>query len=254
MLQGRECFRAPMAAVALELRGVSKRFGSRSVLDGIDLSIAKGKLVCLSGPSGCGKTTLLNLVAGLLKPNFGTIKIDGVNAEGIQAQNRNLGYVFQTERALFDHMSVFDNVAYPFRFGRRTPPHPDIHSVVNDMLQKVGLEGHRSYPVSKLSGGLKQRLAITRVLVYRPAIILLDEPLNSIDHHRKEDLIKFLRELRETREHTFLYVTHDDREVAELADDVAVLTSEGALDQFGTYEEVRRNPASENVRQILRLS
>jgi ABC-type Fe3+/spermidine/putrescine transport system ATPase subunit len=237
---------------ALTLTDVSHSYGSRSVLVGVSLTVEVGCLTCLTGPSGCGKTTLLKIVAGLEHPRGGEIRINGQEASKIPTNERDIGFVFQSESALFHHLNVRDNVRFPFTHGRKHAVNNDPEAAVNKILDRTGLTQHANHRIANLSGGLKQRVAIARALVYEPAILLLDEPLSSLDNPRKDALLGLLDELKATRDHTFLYVTHDDREIKEIADRVAIL-NEGSIIQESSLEEVLKAPAADIVCQILRI-
>jgi ABC-type Fe3+/spermidine/putrescine transport system ATPase subunit len=239
--------------VALELSDVCHAYGSRRVLAGVSLKVEKGNLVCLTGTSGCGKTTLLKIVAGIERPKAGRIYIDGKDASIVPTNEPDLGFVFQGDEALFSHLNVRQNVEFPFVRGHRKPPGGDPKIAVSNMLAETGLSEFEDASISALSGGLKQRVAIARALVYEPAILLLDEPLNSLDNPRKHHLIELLNQLKEKRRHTFLFVTHDDREIKQLADRVAVLDS-GFIIQDGTIEELTSAPKQPIVTEILRPS
>jgi ABC-type Fe3+/spermidine/putrescine transport system ATPase subunit len=237
--------------LALELKDVTHSYGSRQTLAGVDLQIEKGQMFCLTGPSGCGKTTLLKIVAGLEKPTGGCVRINGNDASRLTTRERGIGFVFQSELALFFHLNVRQNIEFPFTHGHRKAPNGDAETAVNRIIEKTGLMAHEYAPIRELSGGLKQRVAIARALVYQPAILLLDEPLNSLDNPKKDELLALLESLKASREHTFLFVTHDDREIKRIADQVAVLDL-GKIVQEGTVDELLKAPKQPIVSEILR--
>jgi ABC-type sulfate/molybdate transport systems ATPase subunit len=209
--------------------------------------------MCLTGPSGCGKTTLLKIIAGIVRPTHGQVRIKGEDASHIPTCDRQIGFVFQSETALFPHLNVRDNISFSFDHGRRSAPDDNPEDAVEDILQKTGLSLYRYFPIAKLSGGLKQRVAIARALVYEPAILLLDEPFSSLDNPRKQTLISLLLELKQSTKHTFLYVTHDDREITQLADTVAIL-DDAHIVQDGPIDEVLQHPVSSIITDIFTSS
>ena len=238
--------------LALDIRSVSHSYGDRQVLSGVTLQVERNAAVCLLGPSGCGKTTLLSIIAGLFKPNAGTVFIDGLDASNLSPQERDIGFVFQSESALFGHLNVFDNIAFSFRHGRRTFPGGNWQQAVNKIIHKTKLSAHREESILTLSGGLKQRVAIARAIVYRPSLLILDEPFNSLDNKLKREMLELLTTLREEIDVTLLFVTHDDREARQLASHIAVL-NEGRIEQFDETTQVFANPASETVSDLLGL-
>jgi ABC-type Fe3+/spermidine/putrescine transport system ATPase subunit len=238
------------AMLALELKDVSHAYGSRQTLAGVYLEVEKGQMFCLTGRSGCGKTTLLKIIAGLEKPTGGRVRINGEDASKLTTRERDIGFVFQSELALFFHLNVRQNIEFPFKYGHRKAPNGDVEAAVNRMIEKTGLQAHQYEFIRDLSGGLKQRVAIARALVYQPAILLLDEPLNSLDNPRKGELLSLLETLKADHEHTFLFVTHDDREMKRIADRVGVLDL-GKIVQVGTVEELIRAPKQPIVSEIL---
>ncbi len=235
----------------LEVRDVTYSFGASAILDGISMSVYAGQVACLIGPSGCGKTTLLRIIAGLLLPKKGRIRIAGADVSRIPTHRLDLGFVFQSELALFPHLDVRENIEFPFRYCHRRKLTLDSVAAVNEIIQRTGLQAHSHKKINELSGGLKQRVAIARALVYRPAILLLDEPLSSLDNPRKEELLTLLKELKATGQHTFLYVTHDDREVKAIADTVAVLHN-GTIIRDGSLATVLAERDNDVVKKLLK--
>jgi putative spermidine/putrescine transport system ATP-binding protein len=224
----------------LELRGVSKALGGRTVLDHVDLEVAKGDLLGLLGPSGSGKTTMLNIIGGFLSPDSGTVRIAGQDIVGLQPYRRDIGITFQGY-ALFPHLSVFDNIAFGLK-QRRTPK-PDIKNRVIDMLRLLGLSGYETRLPRALSGGEQQRVALARALVVRPRLMLLDEPLANLDAALRHRVRFEIREVLRRTQVTSIFVTHDQDEAFALCDRVAVL-NQGRIQQIGTPADLVLEPAN----------
>jgi len=227
-----------MATVDLRLTGLHKRFEDFAALDGVDLEVAAGELVCLLGPSGCGKTTLLRCIAGLERQDAGQIVFGDRDVSRLPPQARDYGILFQSY-ALFPHLDVAANVAYGLQGWSRA----DIRARVAELLALVGLGGsERRYP-GQLSGGQQQRVALARALAPRPSLLLLDEPLSALDAQVRERLCGELRALQRQLGITTLMVTHDQDEALLMADRVAVL-NQGRVEQYATPEILYRQPAS----------
>jgi ABC-type Fe3+/spermidine/putrescine transport system ATPase subunit len=231
----------------LQVRDVSHFFFKKAVLRGVTLRLEQGQILCLLGPSGAGKSTLLRIIAGLLSPTEGKVFISERDQTHIPPSQRPIGFVFQGDSALFPHLTVYQNIAFPLTKGKRPSP-GDIapREAVQEMLHLTGLESKRNSSISELSGGQRQRVALARALVYRPPILLLDEPLTSIDNALKRDLIGLMRRIHSELNTTFLYVTHDEREALQLATHLAVL-DEATIQQYGPIDEVLRHPANSQV-------
>jgi len=240
-----------MNAPALEVENLRHAFGKDEVLHDVSFAVSERSILCILGPSGCGKTTLLKLIAGIyqVQRGSGRIAIGGQDQAGISTHRRNLGFVFQSHDSLFPHLNVFENVAFPFRRGRRKLATP-WQQAVAEALVATEMDSFAKRSIVNLSGGQKQRIALARALVYRPALLLLDEPLSSLDRPRKTQLMELLLRLHERYPTTFLYVTHDDREALSIATHVAVLY-EGELRQYGTTNEVVSKPVSRRVAEIV---
>jgi putative spermidine/putrescine transport system ATP-binding protein len=224
--------------IAVELDGVTKRFGETTALDKVSLSVRRGELMTLLGPSGCGKTTLLNLVAGFLMPDSGEIAIDGKRVTDVPTHRREIGIMFQNY-ALFPHMSVAANVGYGLRMRRIAKP--EIARRVADALALVKLEGLEDRKPRQLSGGQQQRVALARALVIRPRVLLLDEPFSALDRNLRAAMQVEIKEIQRKLGVTTIFVTHDQSEALSLSDRIAVIT-QGRIRQLGTPNEIYRQP------------
>ena len=226
------------ASVSVE--GLRIGYGAVEVVKGLDLYVAQGEIITLLGPSGCGKTTTLRAIAGFVSPSHGVIRLDGRDVTDIAPNKRNIGLVFQGY-ALFPHMSVFDNVAYGLRMRKVAPP--EIRERVQRALALVKLESFAGRRPRELSGGQQQRVAIARAIVIEPAVLLLDEPLSSLDAKLRHEMRMELRQLLKEMGVASIFVTHDQEEAIVLSDRV-VLMNEGRIDQEGTPQTVYNRPAS----------
>jgi ABC-type Fe3+/spermidine/putrescine transport system ATPase subunit len=237
---------------ALSLENIEHSFRGKFVLTGINIQAYRGDIVCVLGPSGCGKTTLLRIIAGLLDPTHGTVWIDGLEQKGVAPHKRNLGFVFQ-QPILFPTMDVYRNIAFPFTKGGKPVPRgfANWSEAVDQVLRQTGLSGLERQSTSNLSGGQKQRVALARTLVYQPTLLLLDEPLSSVDNSLREELIQLLLELHERVETTMLYVTHNEREAQELATHLAVINSRGRLLRYDTVGGVINSPKYVTVASLI---
>lgn len=208
----------------IRMQGIARAFGPGRVLDGIDLDIARGSFVALLGPSGSGKTTLLRIMAGLDRPDAGTLFIDGKDSTRLRPGQRKAGFVFQGY-ALFTHMTVFENVAFGLRVRPRAerPTEADIHTKVENLLAMMRLDGLGPRLPSQLSGGQQQRVALARALAVEPVILLLDEPFGALDHDVRQSLRDELRKLHNRLGLTTVFVSHDQDEAHALADRVVLL-------------------------------
>ncbi len=226
--------------LSLELKDVSFRYPGekKRVLDHLDLDIQEGDIYALLGGSGSGKTTALNLTAGFLTAKKGIVRIKGKNVTDEKVHKRNIGIVFQ-EYALFPHMSVGSNIAYGLR--TRNIPSRDVNKRVSDVLELVGLVGYEKRFPSELSGGERQRVALSRALVYKPDLLLLDEPLSALDASLREELRKELRSIIKRSGTTALYVTHDQLEAVSVSDRVGFL-KDGRIYEEGVPDQIYWNP------------
>lgn len=237
--------------MSIEVRNVSRAFGSFVAVHDVSLHVETGGLVALLGPSGSGKTTLLRIIAGLDAPDTGTVHLHGRDATAQGVRDRRVGFVFQ-HYALFRHMTVFDNVAFGLRVRprRSRPSKREIRDKVTGLLRMVQLDwlGDR-YP-SQLSGGQRQRVALARALAVEPDVLLLDEPFGALDARVRQELRRWLRRLHDEINVTSVFVTHDQDEALELADRVVVMNA-GRIVQAGTPREVFHHPANEFVMNFL---
>ena len=224
----------------VELRNINKHYGDFHASKDINIQIPKGKLVALLGPSGSGKTTILRMIAGLEHPDSGEILIDGKVVNDIPGSERGIGFVFQSY-ALFRYMTVYDNIAFGLRVKKT--PEKEIKERVSELMKLIGCEGlEKRYP-SQLSGGQRQRVAFARALAPNPQILLLDEPFAAIDAKVRLELRTWLREMITKLHITSIFVTHDQDEAIEVADDI-IVTNQGRVEQAGTPPELYANPAT----------
>jgi sulfate transport system ATP-binding protein len=235
----------------IDLRNLVRRFGDFLALDDVSLNIAEGEMVALLGPSGSGKTTLLRIMAGLDRPDRGQVMFDGVDATGVAARHRRVGFVFQ-HYALFRHMTVFDNVAFGLtvRGKASRPSVAEIGERVHQLLRMVQLDGLAARYPAQLSGGQRQRVALARALAIEPRVLLLDEPFGALDARVRKDLRRWLRRLHDDLGITGIFVTHDQEEAIEVADRIVVM-NQGRIEQVGTPSQVYDQPATAFVYQFL---
>jgi sulfate transport system ATP-binding protein len=231
----------------ITVRGVSKRFGDFVALGDISLEVPDGSLTALLGPSGSGKSTLLRVIAGLEHPDAGTVEIGGVDATGLPARRRNIGFVFQ-HYAAFKHMKVRDNVAFGLKI--RKEPAERVKQRVDELLSVVGLAGYADRYPNQLSGGQRQRMALARALAVEPSVLLLDEPFGALDAKVRGELREWLRNLHERVHVTTVLVTHDQEEAMEVADHIVVM-NEGRIEQIGPPREIYDEPANPFVMGFL---
>ncbi len=235
------------ARPAVEIEGVTRRFGAFTALDRVSLSIAEGEFFALLGPSGCGKTTLLRIVAGLDLPDEGLVRIDGVDARGIPAHKRPVNTVFQSY-ALFPHLTVRDNVAFGLRM--KGVAAPELRQRVDEALAMVRIEPLADRKPAQLSGGQRQRVALARALINRPKVLLLDEPLGALDLKLRKELQVELLELQRHVGITFVFVTHDQEEALVLSNRIALMRM-GQIEQIGEAEAIYEHPRNRFVAQFL---
>jgi sulfate/thiosulfate transport system ATP-binding protein len=239
--------------MSVEVKNVTKKFGSFLALDNVSLKVESGELVALLGPSGSGKTTLLRTIAGLEFPDPGTAQVlfYGEDVTTIPASERKAGFAFQ-HYALFRHMTVFENIAFGLRVRPRStrPSEEQIRERVEKLLQLIQLDPLAKRFPSQLSGGQRQRVALARALAVEPKVLLLDEPFGALDAKVRKELRRWLRKLHDEIHITTLFVTHDQEEALEVSDRVAILRA-GKIEQIGTPEEIYDHPASPFVYDFL---
>lgn len=224
----------------VEITNLKKSFGSNTILKDINLSVYPGEFLTLLGPSGCGKTTLLRLISGFETATDGQILLDGHCVSQLPPQQRDIHTVFQSY-ALFPHLNVYENVAFALRCQKL--PESDIKTRVHEALTQVHLTGFDKRDIKQLSGGQQQRVAIARAIVNRPKVLLLDEPLSSLDHRLRKNMQSELKHLQKELNMTFIFVTHDQEEALSMSDRIAVF-NHGHIEQIGTPREVYETPES----------
>jgi sulfate transport system ATP-binding protein len=237
--------------MSIEIRNLVKRYGSLAVCDGLNLDVASGELVALLGPSGSGKTTLLRIIAGLERPDSGSVLFHGKDATNTSVRDRNVGFVFQ-HYALFGHMTIAENVAFGLRVRPKAtrPSEREIRAKVAQLLKLVQLDWLADRHPHQLSGGQRQRVALARALAVEPEVLLLDEPFGALDAKVRKELRRWLRRLHDEMHVTSVFVTHDQEEAMEVADRVVVM-HQGRIEQQGAPAEVYDHPATPFVLQFL---
>ena len=233
--------------MSIEVKGVNKRFGDFVALDDVSVSLPTGQLTALLGPSGGGKSTLLRIIAGLDSADSGTVTIEGTEATHLPPQKRNVGFVFQ-HYAVFKHMTVAKNVAFGLEIRKR--PKAEIAAKVDELLKLVHLSQFAHRLPSQLSGGQRQRMALARALAVEPSVLLLDEPFGALDAKVRKELREWLRRLHDEVNVTTVFVTHDQEEAMEVADEIVVI-NEGRVEQVGTPDQLYDEPANPFVMGFL---
>ncbi|MFO5440369.1 MAG: sulfate/molybdate ABC transporter ATP-binding protein, partial [Dolichospermum sp.] len=233
--------------MGIVVENVSKQFGSFQAVAQVNLEIQSGSLVALLGPSGSGKSTLLRLISGLEMPDTGKIILTGKDATYQSVQERNIGFVFQ-HYALFKHLTVRKNIAFGLEI--RKAPQKKIQGKVEQLLELVQLSGLGDRYPSQLSGGQRQRVALARALAVEPNVLLLDEPFGALDAKVRKDLRAWLRRLHDEVHVTTVFVTHDQEEAMEVADEIVVM-NKGQVEQVGTPAEIYDHPASAFVMSFI---
>ena len=233
--------------MSIEVAHVGKRFGDFVALDDVSVSIPTGQLTALFGPSGGGKSTLLRIIAGLEHADEGRVEIEGVDATYLSPQKRNVGFVFQ-HYAAFKHLSVYRNVAFGLEIRKR--PKREIRDKVHELLALVHLEQFADRMPSQLSGGQRQRMALARALAVEPSVLLLDEPFGALDANVRKELRDWLRRLHDEVHVTTVFVTHDQEEALEVADEIVVI-NDGRVEQIGTPDQLYDEPVNDFVMRFL---
>lgn len=240
--------------MSIQVSGLYKHFGQFTALDNVSLRFPSGGLVALLGPSGCGKTSLLRVIAGLERPDSGSILIDDRDVSELDIRQRQIGFVFQ-HYALFRHMTVFENVAFGLRAKPRhcRPDNVTIRQRVTRLLQLVQLDWLADRFPAQLSGGQRQRVALARALAIEPQVLLLDEPFGALDAQVRKELRRWLRQLHDELHVTSLFVTHDQEEALEVADHIVVM-NKGRIEQMGSPQDIYYAPDTEFVYQFVGAS
>ncbi|HTE84249.1 MAG TPA: ABC transporter ATP-binding protein [Dehalococcoidia bacterium] len=234
---------------SLSVRGVSKSFGNGRVVDDVSFEVQQGELLTLLGPSGCGKTTTLRMIAGLESLDSGEIALGDrllsapARRISVPPEKRSMGMVFQSY-AVWPHMTVFENVAFPLKMKK--VPRREIGGMVSAILATVGLAGFEERPATMLSGGQQQRVALARSLVFKPDVLLLDEPFSNLDAQLREEMRFEVKDLQQRLGLTMVFVTHDQKEAIVLSDRIIVMNA-GRIEQEGSVEQVYRQPANRFV-------
>ena len=235
--------------MSILIENLTKKFGQSTILDHINVEIKTGNLVALLGPSGSGKSTLLRLIAGLDVPTQGRIWLTGKDTNFLTIQERQIGFVFQSY-GLFKHLNIFQNIAYGLEVQQVNKS--QIAQRVKELLQLIKLENFdKRYP-SQLSGGQKQRVALARALAIEPKVLLLDEPFGALDFQVRKELRIWLKKLHEQVSMTTIFVTHDQQEAMELANEVIILNN-GRIEQIGNPQELYDQPVTNFVNKFLFL-
>jgi sulfate/thiosulfate transport system ATP-binding protein len=233
--------------MSIRVNGVTKRFGDFVALDDVSVEIPSGSLTALLGPSGGGKSTLLRIIAGLESPDEGTVEIGGTDSTTLPPQRRNVGFVFQ-HYAAFKHLTVFRNVAFGLEIRKESKAR--IKERVRELLELVHLEQFADRYPQQLSGGQRQRMALARALAVEPEVMLLDEPFGALDAKVRKELRDWLRRLHDEVHVTTVFVTHDQEEAMEVADEIVVI-NDGVVEQIGRPDELYDEPANDFVMGFL---
>ena len=233
--------------MSIQAQRITKRFGDFVALDDVSLDVDSGSLTALLGPSGSGKSTLLRIIAGLETPDAGDVLLAGRNATNLSPQKRNVGFVFQ-HYAAFKHMTVAKNIAFGLEVRKR--PKAEVRDRVDELLSLVQLDGLGDRYPAQLSGGQRQRMGLARALAPEPEVLLLDEPFGALDARVRAELRDWLRQLHDIVHVTTVFVTHDQEEAMEVADQIAVLNN-GRIEQVGSPRELYDNPKTEFVMRFV---
>lgn len=232
-----------MEEIQLELKNLTKSFGTTDVLNGLDIQIKKGEFITLLGSSGCGKTTTLRIIAGLEEPDQGQVLLNGQDITGFEPNHRDVNTVFQSY-ALFPNMTVEKNIGYGLKLKKI--PKAEVKTRVAEMLKMVQLEGYGKRRPDELSGGQRQRVAIARAVINQPQVLLLDEPLGALDLKLRRQMQQELKQLQKRLGITFIYITHDQEEAINMSDRIVVMRK-GVFEQIGTPNEIYYHPKTSYV-------
>ena len=241
----------------VELKNICVSYGEHAVLKDFSLTIEPGQIMGIVGPSGCGKTTIARAICGFIKPQQGTVKIDGKtmfsheDRVDIPPEQRHIGVVFQ-DYAVWPHLSVYDNIAYPLK--KRRLSKEEISLQVQNALEQVNMVGYEKYMPSQLSGGQQQRVAIARALTSSSDFLIMDEPITNLDAKLREQMLVEIRMLQQRLGTTIIYITHDQEAALQLCDKIVILEPDGSIAQIGSDEEIIRNPANRFVFQFIGVS
>jgi len=233
----------------LDIRNVNQSFDNQRVLNNINLQMSEGEILCLLGPSGGGKTTLLRIIAGLETNHTGDVTLDGRLMNGVPVHQRGVGFMFQ-DYALFPHMTVAENIVFGLKM--KNMPEKERDKRLQEILDLIGLTGFKQRDVTRLSGGERQRVALARSLAPRPKLLMLDEPLGSLDAVLKERLLPELRSIIKSLGLTAIYVTHDRREAFQIADRIAIMVN-GKIARVDTPKNLLLDPHTRFIAEFLGL-
>ena len=236
-------------SVSVELKNVTKKFGTVIAVDQVDLAIPGGEFFSLLGPSGCGKSTTLRLIAGLENPDCGDICINEKIVTDLPPYERSSNMMFQNY-ALFPHLNIYDNIAFGLRVNSRLFPEDEIEKKVKSALKLVQLSGYENRLTNQISGGQQQRVALARAIVLRPSVLLLDEPLGALDRRLSKVMQFELRGIQREMQITFIYVTHDHEVAMSMSDRVAVM-KQGKFEQVGTPQQIFQSPRTQFVADFM---
>jgi spermidine/putrescine transport system ATP-binding protein len=237
----------PPATVMVELRSVTKRFGSFTAVQDVSLGVRSGEFITLLGPSGCGKTTMLRMISGFETPTEGIVMLDGKDVTNVPPYRRDVNQVFQSY-ALFPHLTVEDNIAFGLKM--RNTPRQETARRVRQVIDLVSLGGFENRKPSELSGGQRQRVALARAIVCEPKVLLLDEPLSALDAKLRHQMQLELKRLQQRLGITFIFVTHDQEEALTMSDRIAVI-NKGKIEQLGSVHEIYHQPRTTFVANFI---
>ena len=225
----------------LEIKNLLKKYDNREVVKNVSFTVERGEIVCILGPSGCGKTTVLNSIGGFIPIDAGEIILDGVNIEGLEAENRPVATVFQSY-GLFPHKSVMENIVYGLKFQGYKKSDALLEG--EKMLKTLNLSGYGNKKVTSLSGGEQQRVALGRSLIVKPKLLLLDEPLSNLDTKLRVSMREELLRIRDLFEISMIFVTHDQEDAFSISDKI-ILMNKGSIEQIDRARELYLNPKTE---------